>query len=631
MTTIHRLCIALVVAALLALAPRSLMTFANNWQVGDVFVGVGDTYGNPKTKGDYLLYDSQGHPRNQTIHDRTGGYTTGCYYSPTSHTLWTTSFDGLTVNEFDGLTQLRSIDLRTVIPNAAAVESIAFTFDSQGHTSNFFVGLPWSGPGGGPNLAEFLPSGAFLKSYFVPKPTEVLPGDLPAGANWGAVDWIDTAVEAGHRIVYYTDESLRTNPPVGYRAAVFRYDVDADPPQTEAEVFGRIPDAKAFALRLLPNNDGMLVAGTAGVYRFTKTGELYPYPFFTNAVDYFALNIAPDGEHFWTASAATGQAFKFHIASQALVAAVETGERSVFGLCIVNEYTAAENKCTASNGAPIDPCPKLEYCRNGLDDDGDGLNDGADPDCVAPGTAEVCNDPGGNDEDRDGLINEVCPHTSYTGHAINEPFAGIRLPGDTYTATGLPSPLEMDLTTALVTGVLPDSSAGTYRVTVTVSRNGHPVGSGEFDWTFLTEGAQPPVCSGAVPAVSVIWPPNGKMVDVSILEGSVTAASGDAQSIAIRFDGIEQDEPTNTEGDRNTPQDGWISPDRLHASVRAERAGTPKVPGDGRMYRISFTATDTGGATCAGKVSVGVPHDQRGAAAAAGSVWYNSLTGDRIP
>ena len=47
------------------------------------------------------------------------------------------------------------------------------------------------------------------------------------------------------------------------------------------------------------------------------------------------------------------------------------------------------------------------------------------------------------------------------------------------------------------------------------------------------------------------------------------------------------------------------------AWVRAERAGTPRLPGDGRVYHIGFTATDAEGGTCSGTVPVCVPHDQR--------------------
>lgn len=47
------------------------------------------------------------------------------------------------------------------------------------------------------------------------------------------------------------------------------------------------------------------------------------------------------------------------------------------------------------------------------------------------------------------------------------------------------------------------------------------------------------------------------------------------------------------------------------ADVRAERSGT----GDGRVYRIMFSADDGKGGSCTGEVLVTVPHDQSGAAA----------------
>ena len=42
-------------------------------------------------------------------------------------------------------------------------------------------------------------------------------------------------------------------------------------------------------------------------------------------------------------------------------------------------------------------------------------------------------------------------------------------------------------------------------------------------------------------------------------------------------------------------------------SLRAERQG----PGNGRVYRIAFTASDAKGGTCQGSVTVGVPHDPK--------------------
>lgn len=115
-----------------------------------------------------------------------------------------------------------------------------------------------------------------------------------------------------------------------------------------------------------------------------------------------------------------------------------------------------------------------------------------------------------------------------------------------------------------------------------------------------------PVCLAAAPSVSQIWPPNHKLVNVTI-GGVVDPVEGSA--ITINVDSIYQDEPTNTNGDGNTPIDGYgVGTDT--AQVRAERTGDKKNPGNGRMYHITFTATDAEGGKCTAVVTVGVPHDQ---------------------
>ena len=128
-----------------------------------------------------------------------------------------------------------------------------------------------------------------------------------------------------------------------------------------------------------------------------------------------------------------------------------------------------------------------------------------------------------------------------------------------------------------------------------------------FDLTIAAITNQPPDCSDAFPSIAEIWPPNHKWVDVNIL--GVTDPDGDPVTITI--DSIVQDEPVDTYGDGNfTPDGQGVGTDT--ASVRAERSGTKKVPGDGRFYHIGFTADDGQGATCSldGGVQVVVPHDQ---------------------
>ena len=126
------------------------------------------------------------------------------------------------------------------------------------------------------------------------------------------------------------------------------------------------------------------------------------------------------------------------------------------------------------------------------------------------------------------------------------------------------------------------------------------------DAVFQTPCNAPPVCSGAIATPDELWPPNHKYRDVSV--AGVTDPDGDP--VAITITAIFQDEPLNARGDGNTCPDGaGVGTDT--ASVRAERSGNKKVPGDGRVYHVGFMADDGQGGQCTGGVTVCVPHDQR--------------------
>jgi len=110
----------------------------------------------------------------------------------------------------------------------------------------------------------------------------------------------------------------------------------------------------------------------------------------------------------------------------------------------------------------------------------------------------------------------------------------------------------------------------------------------------------PPDCSLAYPSDNSLWPPNHKMVSITI--NGITDPDGD--SVVVRVTGITQDEPVNGIGDGNTSPDG-LGIDSTQAQVRSERSGK----GNGRVYQVSFTAEDGQGGSCSGAVHVGVPHD----------------------
>jgi hypothetical protein len=117
-----------------------------------------------------------------------------------------------------------------------------------------------------------------------------------------------------------------------------------------------------------------------------------------------------------------------------------------------------------------------------------------------------------------------------------------------------------------------------------------------------------PVCSALAPSISSIWPPNHKLV-VSVTASGATDVDGGPLTYSVVS--IFQDEPTNTTGDGNTAIDGF-GVGTSTAQVRAERVGDPKTPGNGRVYHITFSVTDSLGLTCQSTVQVGVPHDQSG-------------------
>jgi pimeloyl-ACP methyl ester carboxylesterase len=111
---------------------------------------------------------------------------------------------------------------------------------------------------------------------------------------------------------------------------------------------------------------------------------------------------------------------------------------------------------------------------------------------------------------------------------------------------------------------------------------------------------QPPDISLARPSVNSLWPPNHKMVGISIL--GVQDPDCDRFSIAITR--VIQDEPVNGSGDGNTCPDaqglGIAS-----TLLRAERNGG----GNGRVYTVYFTATDVRGGNSSGSVKVRVPQN----------------------
>jgi hypothetical protein len=116
------------------------------------------------------------------------------------------------------------------------------------------------------------------------------------------------------------------------------------------------------------------------------------------------------------------------------------------------------------------------------------------------------------------------------------------------------------------------------------------------------ENNQPPDTQLARPGVDRLWPPGHDWHEVAI--AGVVDPDGDPVRLTIT--GITQDEPVSGPGAGPTgPDASGIGQDR--ARLRAERDGG----GDGRMYEITFLATDGRGGRSTGRVRVCVPRDQK--------------------
>jgi len=115
------------------------------------------------------------------------------------------------------------------------------------------------------------------------------------------------------------------------------------------------------------------------------------------------------------------------------------------------------------------------------------------------------------------------------------------------------------------------------------------------------------------PAISVglssdlLWPPNHRMIDVT---ASLSAADA-CSTPTVVLDAVSSNEPDDGEGDGDTIDDiqnALLDTADSTLALRAERRGD----GDGRIYTITYTATDDAGNATPAARYVLVPHDLGG-------------------
>jgi hypothetical protein len=155
----------------------------------------------------------------------------------------------------------------------------------------------------------------------------------------------------------------------------------------------------------------------------------------------------------------------------------------------------------------------------------------------------------------------------------------------------------------------------------------NPDGSGKTNLTNNPDGTilvspswqpihnRPPDCSSVAASRPVLATANRRLVPIA-LDG---ATDPDGDQVALTVDGVTQDEPVTGSGDHTSPDAVDQGDGQLR--VRAER----NPHGDGRVYRIAFTASDGRGGSCSGTARVSVPRKKRKPAVDSGPPSYDSF------
>lgn len=276
------------------------------YTVGDVFVGVGSGFVKHFSAAGVLL---------DTLITLTGcNEDLGMAFTSTNHLLSTAAFGACLgagqVVEFDDMGNLIG-----PFGSGYSDSTESVVIDASG---NVYVGQP----DGTRALKKFDSTGVFLMDFF------------PATQNRGT-DWNDLA--ADQCTMFYTSEG----------DAIKRFDVCTN---TQLADFASSAAFPKYALRIRSNGE-VLVAATNVLERYSPGGVLLQTYAFPGSLS-FAMNLDPDGVHFWTADYFTGTVYEYDIATGAIVFSFpSTPFTFASGLAIVGEPTAAgTNKCPLTQG-----------------------------------------------------------------------------------------------------------------------------------------------------------------------------------------------------------------------------------------------------------------------------------------
>jgi len=231
------------------------------FNVGDVFGAIGNGRYNHFSPTGTLL---------ETLNDTRGGFnTTGMCFDPAGNMYGT----NLSSNSMAKFSNTGTLLASTFGSFSANPESCLITAGGTVMYTSEVAGT-------GDILKLSLPTGTQLANYNVPRS-----------------DWIDLAADGC--TMFYSDEG----------AAIHRFNVCTNTALTDFTTVG----PAFYALRILPNGD-VLAAAQSSVKRFNSSGtEITPAYTASGEGFFFALNLDPDGTHFWSGGISSGTIYKFNL------------------------------------------------------------------------------------------------------------------------------------------------------------------------------------------------------------------------------------------------------------------------------------------------------------------------------
>jgi 6-phosphogluconolactonase (cycloisomerase 2 family) len=375
-------------------------------------------------------------------------------------------------------------------------------------------------------------------------------------------------------------------------------------------VTGGIADGSGMSLTATPDDKFLIVANGASmnitVFSVGANGALSPVagsPFASGAVGALAsAKVTSDGR-FLAVSSAPGSISMFHISATGALTPVPGPPTLDTGAAGIDCNCASTQLFAALSGAPNSRVDVFDIGLTGtlsriVGSPFNGPGDNSNVAVLSPDDSKLFVSAQGS--------NSVTVFSVASGGALSV------VAGSPFPVAGAISPSGMATNQAgtllytaalnnLINGFSIGATGALTSVTGSPFSNGFPGDTGLLSLAvFPAKNCCPaPVISGASATPQLLWPPNHRMVDVTI-DFTVTDPCPNTCVLTV-----SSNEPVNGTGDGNTDPD-WEVVDAHHVRLRAERAGN----GNGRTYTINITCTnDTNKLSSEKTVTVLVPHD----------------------